>query len=158
MKMKHIFFLFLNKKTIDCFSTRRNILVWKTRLLPINTLHSNRLRLEKPSGYVLWDFLRLKDTPGPDSLGIERVSPFQQMELKRWTHFITCLNSKSSVNVNDTEREWQEKKRIEEIDEQAGKQLKKIKQKRSQKEKEQSGWSGWKTKCFKWKRTWAVSE
>jgi len=31
------------------------------------------------------------------------------------------------------------KKRIEEIDEQAGKQLKKIKQKHSQKEKEQSG-------------------
>lgn len=43
------------------------------------------------------------------------------------------------------------KKRIEEIDEQAGKQLNKIKQKNSQKEKEQSGWSGWKTKCFKWK-------
>ena len=70
-----------------------------------NKLYSNRLRLEKPSGYVLWDFLRLEDTPGPDSLGIERVSPFQQMELKRWTYFITCLNSKSSVNVNDTERE-----------------------------------------------------
>ena len=46
------------------------------------------------------------------------------------------------------QKENDKKNRIQEIEEQAGKQLKKIKQKNSQKEKEQSGG---KKMCLRWK-------